>query len=289
LKNFIDILIESGNQQLDEALITFGGKANPRFGQIVILAGGAGSGKGFVLSNLVGVQGKVFDVDALKALAIESKKFASRVKRETGKDLKSFDLRKPENVSAIHGIIGVDYKLDSKVKSAAFKSIALADPQRKPNLIFDVTLKDIKKLKDIARDAENLGYEKENIHLVWVVNDIEIAKKQNASRSRVVPSDILLDTHKGASSTMKDILSMGDKLKQYMNGEIVLAFNRFVLPNDGKNDAEIATSGKGGSYIKKANYVYVKRKGKTVLSPSEISSSVIDKIKSYVPKDSFLS
>ena len=29
---------------LDEALITFGGKAYPKFGQVVILAGGAGSG-----------------------------------------------------------------------------------------------------------------------------------------------------------------------------------------------------------------------------------------------------
>ena len=34
--------------QLQEALITFGGKPYPKFGNIVILAGGAGSGKGFI-------------------------------------------------------------------------------------------------------------------------------------------------------------------------------------------------------------------------------------------------
>ncbi len=56
--------------QIDEALITFGGKAYPKFGQVVILAGGAGSGKGFVNSNLLGIDGKVFDVDALNGLAI---------------------------------------------------------------------------------------------------------------------------------------------------------------------------------------------------------------------------
>ena len=33
---------------MNEKLITFGGKAYPKFGQVVILAGGAGSGKGFV-------------------------------------------------------------------------------------------------------------------------------------------------------------------------------------------------------------------------------------------------
>lgn len=36
---------------LDEALITFGGKAYPKFGQVVILAGGAGSGKGFTVRH----------------------------------------------------------------------------------------------------------------------------------------------------------------------------------------------------------------------------------------------
>ena len=49
-----------------EKLITFGGKAYPKYGHIVLMAGGAGSGKGFILSNLVGLEGKVFDVDELK-------------------------------------------------------------------------------------------------------------------------------------------------------------------------------------------------------------------------------
>ena len=39
-----------------EKLITFGGKAYPKFGNIVIMAGGAGSGKGFVKDKLVGTR-----------------------------------------------------------------------------------------------------------------------------------------------------------------------------------------------------------------------------------------
>lgn len=50
---------------LNEALITFNKKAYPKFGQVVIMAGGAGSGKGFVKDKLVGVEGMVFDVDEL--------------------------------------------------------------------------------------------------------------------------------------------------------------------------------------------------------------------------------
>jgi len=34
------------NEYLLEKLITFGGKAYPKFGNVVILAGGGGSGKG---------------------------------------------------------------------------------------------------------------------------------------------------------------------------------------------------------------------------------------------------
>ena len=39
---------ESINNELNEKLITFGGKAYPKFGNVVLLAGGAGSGLGGV-------------------------------------------------------------------------------------------------------------------------------------------------------------------------------------------------------------------------------------------------
>jgi len=51
--------------QLDEVLLTFGRK-RPRFNQVIVLAGGAGSGKGFVIDNLLGVDAKVMDVDQIK-------------------------------------------------------------------------------------------------------------------------------------------------------------------------------------------------------------------------------
>ena len=83
-----------------------------------------------------------------------------------------------------------------------YKSIILADKDRKPNIIFDVTLKNITKLSNISTALESIGYSKQNIHLVWIVNAVSVAIQQNRSRDRVVPEDILLDTHKGASTTM---------------------------------------------------------------------------------------
>jgi len=74
-----------------EKLVTFGNKAYPKFGNIVILAGGAGSGKGFVSSNLLGIEGITFDVDKLKEMSQGSTKFAAEVKRQTGIDIKKLN------------------------------------------------------------------------------------------------------------------------------------------------------------------------------------------------------
>lgn len=278
-KKFSESLLNKDDQgQLDEALITFGGKAYPKFGQVVILAGGAGSGKGFVGDNLMGIEGKVFDVDALKALAIGSKKFAQKVKDETGQDIKDYDLRKPENVAKIHEILSDVYGITKKHQATTFTSVMMADARRKPNLIFDVTLKDLSKLEKISRNVTELGYDKANVHIVWVVNDINVAIEQNKGRSRVVPEEILMATHEGAALTMKKILDMDKRLVKYMDGDIWLAFNKVGV------DTDLVKSDNGGSYIKNANYVQVKKKGKSQKTSEQIGDDLYFKIKDYVPK-----
>jgi hypothetical protein len=274
-----DFLYEEAETLL-EKLITFGGKAYPKFGNVVIMAGGAGSGKGFVLGNLVGVEGKVLDVDALKTMASKTPVIQKRVKDEMGIDLANLagNLKNPENVSKLHGIIGDYLKLDKRVNKALYRGIMTAAPDRKPNLIFDVTLKDLQKLQNITRQVAQLGYDKQNIHIVWVVNDIEVAQKQNLARDRTVPPEILVNTHRGAANTMGDIINMGKSLQRYMDGEIVFAFNKVGV------DADLAKSGRGGSYVKDANYFYVKRKGKSPVSVKDLEDDIKRKIKAYVPK-----
>lgn len=266
-------------QTLEEKLITFGGKAYPKFGTIVIMAGGAGSGKGFVKDNLVGVEGFTFDVDELKKLASKTPAIIKRVKDELGVDLKDLgtQLRDPDKVSKLHEIIGDFLDLDNRRLKALYTSILSADPERKPNIIFDVTLKDLRKLEKLTRQVSSLGYDKKNVHIVWVVNDIEVALDQNATRDRVVRADILVNTHRGAAATMADIINMGKSLKTYMDGDIVFAFNKI------KVDSNLKTSDAGGSYIKDANYFYVKRQGKPPIPQDKLSKDLKHKIASYVP------
>jgi len=270
----------SEHNNLMEALITFGGQAYPKFGNVVIMAGGAGSGKGFVKDKLIGAEGFTFDVDNLKTLAAASPAIQKRVKSELGIDLSALasDLKNPENVSKLHDIIGDYLKIDDRRTKSLYRSIMIASPERKPNLIFDVTLKDLRKLQNITRQVKALGYDSDKIHIVWVVNDIEIAKVQNTTRDRMVPVEILVNTHRGAAQTMGDILNMGNQLKNYMDGDIVFAFNKVGV------DSELNVSGRGGSYIKDSNYFYVKRAGKPVTAMKDLKDDLKRKISQYVPK-----
>jgi len=287
---FTDYLNE--NDLLLEKLMIFGKSAYPKFNNVVILAGGAGSGKGFQLENLIGIEGMVFDVDALKKLAISSNKFAQKVKAETGQDIAKFDLMIPQNVSKIHEILADVYNLPNKHQTASFASILTAPNDRKPNLIFDVTMKDMKKLESISRNVQELGYEKSNIHIVWIVNDLKVALKQNLdpSRGRVVPEEILVGTHEGAALTMKKILDMGDNIKKYMDGVIYLSFNKVtvdtsMVSRDDKTDNKVFKNKKPsrGSYIKDANYIKVKDQGRSQTPSDKLSISIYNKIKEYTP------
>ena len=242
--------------------------------------GGAGSGKGFVLSNLVGLEGKVLDVDELKTAAAKSPLIRKRVKAETGMDIEAIasDLKNPENVGKLHDIIANVLQLDTRQKKVLMRGILGAAPDRKPNLVFDTTLKDLQKLGNLSRMLTNVGYEKRNIHIVWVVNDIEVAKAQNLTRSRTVPAEILVNTHRGASQTMADIVNMGKTLKTYMDGDIVFAFNKVGV------DADLKVSGGGGSFLQDAKYFYAKRAGKPPTPVASLDKDIKAKISKYVPK-----
>ena len=286
--------IEAQYEELLEKLITFGGKAYPKFGNVVIMAGGAGSGKGFVKDTLVGIEGYTFDVDDLKRLAVASPMIQKRVKKEMGKDIEKIgtNLTNPDNVTKLHTIVGDHLNLDSRRMKTLYTSIMTAPPDRKPNIIFDVTLKDLQKLDTITRQVSAIGYPKENIHIVWVVNDIEVALAQNKNpeRGRVVRKDILVNTHRGASATMNDILNMGKSLRKYMDGDIAFAFNKIGvdsnLAKSDKSGKKIGMKGstKGGQYVVDANYFYVKRRGKPPTPVAKLEKEIRMKITKYVPK-----
>ena len=284
LKNIIESNIYGS--MLNEVAILFGGKKETQFNQVVILAGGAGSGKGFIKDNLVGIQGKTFDVDALKKAAMDSNLLFREKKI---KDM-NLDLGNAADVKLLHAMV-VELGLERKLKSTVFKSILATDPRRKPNMIFDVTLKNVSKLKTITDAVKELGYDKENIHVVWVLTEIDVAIRQNMERERKVPVDILMDTHRGVATVMKGIFSGIIQARNYMDGKFV------IVPNVKNVDNDVKFSGNAGNFFnrkkeqsgyffgkKKDTYFVVKERGKAFIPFKDLSEKLRVKIKQYVPK-----
>ncbi|UQJ95467.1 hypothetical protein ALHIDCOG_00079 [Klebsiella phage CPRSB] len=70
------------------------------------------------------------------------------------------NLKNPENVSTLHHVIADVFNISNKNQNRVYSGIMAAPEDRKPNLIFDVTLKGMSKLASIARDVETLDTKK---------------------------------------------------------------------------------------------------------------------------------
>ena len=242
------------------------------------------SGKGFVMDKILGITGKVFDVDATKKKVRDSKKLKATILKNYNVDVDKLSMKKSEDVDTLHRIIkrmGIDEQLQYLFMQS------VKDSKNKTNIIFDSTLKSIQKLSNITSAVTEAGYKKENIHIVWVVNNIATAKKQNQDRDRTVPEDILVNTHRLVSETMSQLLKGEESnILKYMNGDFWVVFN------DKTSDTILKTSGidgkyknifKEGSYVSEVIYFKVKEQGKPIKNFDEISQKYIDKIKKYVP------
>lgn len=173
-----DILTEA-------SYVTFGGQANPPYGWSVCIAGGPGSGKGFVKDNMFLLDFKNFDVDELKKKfnrAIKNPK--SSFKKYANKD--DYDMSNPEDVSDLHNVVkqgGWEDKLKRNV---------LSDNHYLPNVVFDVTGDNVNKLIKNATITKELGY---NTALVWVITNREEAMVRNVLRDRTVSDTVLHTKH----------------------------------------------------------------------------------------------
>lgn len=281
---------------LDEALVIVGKKAYPKFGNVVILAGGAGSGKGFVTSNLIAIDAHVFNVDDVKQLILKVPKLRQSLKdvfikqKESGKldvipdidnkKVRDNLLRDPKMTSALH-LAAKNINLPKRIEDRFFVGMMDKDSSRRPNIIYDVTMKDITKLHNISTKLTTHGYDKKNIHIIWVVNEVKVAMEQNRKRPRIVPEDILIDTHEGASRTMAELIKMGNGVRQYIDGDMI------IVPSKRNVDSKYIPSkrGKGGYFIF-ADHYRIKKTGKAV-DIKKMTTALEKEIVKFVPKGTF--
>ena len=98
---------------INEDAIQLGGKSE-KYGNVLILAGGAGSGKGFAYDMAIDFDGKKFDLDELKSKMINLRP-GSKLDKEFfdmyGKHLRDMNLGNPDDVKILHELtdrIGLD-------------------------------------------------------------------------------------------------------------------------------------------------------------------------------------
>lgn len=260
---------ETKNEVVDlqEKQILFNG--GKKYGQIVFLAGGAGSGKGFAIKNfLQGNEFKIRDVD-------EWKKAFLKLNKERGRfpEIADLNLRNTKDVFKLH-----QYVKDAGIKDKTLDAL-LSDvsQDRLPNIIFDITLKEIGDITEVMPRLQEVGYEPKNIHIVWVLTNYRVAVTNNAGRERVVPEDILLKTHEGAAKTMYQIVS--GSIPSGIDGKVAVILNNrentifFDRPNS-----------QGEKVIKDFTYLTIKQEGKRPVKRKEVQQQVFDWIKNNIPK-----
>jgi len=264
-------------RMLAEKLLIIG--KGKKYGQVVFLAGGAGSGKGFSTTHFMeGDKFKVRDVD-------EWKKAFLRIAELQKKwpEIQGLDLNRPKDVFALHKFV--------KSKGIKEKTLDLllndAKQSHLPNIIFDVTLKDKNDITDIIPHLVESGYDAKSINIVWVLTDYSVAIQQNRDpkRGRVVPEDIMLQTHEGAAKTVWSFIKKGTP--KGVNGGVYIILGgakNTVLYRDAEGKS-IKTGKKKDSFVvKDFKYLTMKEPGKKMTTESGLQGQALEWIRQNAPR-----
>lgn len=198
---------------LENQIIEFNGKSNSNYGECIILAGGPGSGKGFI-KNKINAQFKTYDVDDLK---IKYQKLLHQGKLKD--ELKDFDFGNPNDVSELHMRVKEhgwkEKQIDMIFRNKYNPNKEASNSKILPNLLFDKVSKEITDITEVALRAKTLGY---NVTIIWVLCNLDTAKINNRVRNRYVDEEkVLIPGHQNCYQTMTKLLN-----NEYKN------FNDFI-------------------------------------------------------------
>lgn len=227
------------------------------------------SGKSFAIHNMLeGSKFKITDVDKIKQDVLRLNRIKNRFP-----ELKDLDLSNPKDTFKLHAFVKNMGWADKFTKGVLFRQPG----EQLSNVIFDVTLKHMSEVHEYLDMLRPVGYEPQNIHIVWVLTDYRIALKRNKSRDRVVPNDIVIRTHSGTAHTMYELMS--GKLPREIDGGI------YVILGNPETTVFWEIDGVPSTNIKSFKYFTVKKPGKPVNSSPEFQKQVYDWIMRNVPKN----
>ena len=241
LYDFInEAFILESEELLEDKMVKYGGELAPKFGWCVIYIGGPASGKGTATSFLSRLEGDYFNIDNLKEIERmwdikdpstgrprrdDFKTPSSMVPKldkngdqvydkKTGEPIYYDEYRNMSNPSFIDELHGKMKPLSKKWQKSMLQNPENINDKRKdrlPNLIFDITGDDPKKIMKIIDPLKSQGYK---IAILWMLTTPEKAILNNFKRARNVDvPKVLLPKHKGVIESVEEIFS-SDKIKK---------------------------------------------------------------------------
>ena len=269
---FLKFLAE---QYLEEKLIMY--NQGKRYGQIVFLAGGAGSGKGFAISNFMEKEKfKIRDVDEWKKAFLFLADTTSAYPEIAG-----LKLRNPQDVQKLHTFVK-DKGIKSKTLDLLLKDV---NTKHLPNIMFDITMKDATDIGEALPKLLEVGYNPRNIHLTWVLTNYAIAIVNNRNRKRVVPEDIMLLSHEGAAASMYKVIK--GYLPRGLNGgvRVILNNRENSIPWIDPDTKEVMKDHKSGNImVRDFTYLTFKKEGKSIAPEMDVKRQLLSWIADNVPK-----
>jgi hypothetical protein len=264
----------SFRQYLEEKLIMYA--QGKRYGQIVFLAGGAGSGKGFAIKSFMeGEKFKVRDVDEWKKAFM---KLADT--KDMFPEIKGLKLKNPKDVLKLHNFV--------KRKGIKDKTLDLllrdANSRHLPNIMFDITMKDADDIGDIIPKLKEAGYATKDIHLTWVLTNYAVAIVNNRNRERVVADDIMLLSHEGAATNMYKVIK--GSLPRGLNGSVRVILNNRenTIPYVDPDTKKPMKTKQGDIIVKDFTYLTFKKEGKTIGPETDVLRQLLGWITANVPQ-----
>ena len=268
---FLQFLAE---QYLEEKLIMY--NQGKRYGQVVFLAGGAGSGKGFAIRNFMEKEKfKVRDVDEWKRAFMKMADLQGKYP-----EIKGLNLKNSNDVAKIHMFVK---KMGIKDKTIDLM-LADANSIHLPNIMFDITMKDANDIDQYMPKLIKAGYDAKNIHLTWVLTNYAVAIVNNRNRPRVVADDIMLLSHEGAATSMYEVIK--GKLPRGLNGSVRVILNNLentIAWVDPDTKKPMLTK-QGNIKVKDFTYLTLKKAGKSIGPEMDVKRQILGWIAANVPQ-----
>ena len=206
--------MKSFGEYLEEAFVS--PNNGSKYGQVIFLMGGAGSGKSTALRRFLDVGNyKILNPDDLKELMVRAGKKGA----ESFKDVADLDPNTPEDSAKLHTI----YR-DKRVGRAHSNILKQTGRTILPNIILDRTFAFPGEMRTISQRLYAAGYKPENVHIVFIDTDPDEASRRNKLRTRSLPDPVIRSTNVGSRKNFRDFLYK--RLRQVtVNGEIWVVHN----------------------------------------------------------------